>query len=127
MLLPGEYFPKAHATGSIIILPADMPLLVMIYSIGYAAIWLIFYLLYRHAWKKKETLYLTAQQQLEIQRQLRGAFLNISIGVTALVFAALGFTVISGICFILILPDQLYNDRYHRKQLKTHIITAQKS
>lgn len=120
MIIPGDYFPKATANGLTIITNADFYSLVMIYSAGYAAIWLVFYFLYHHAYTKRKELELMPMEIQETYRQIRGALVNVGVGVSALIFSMAGFPMIGGICYLLILPLLLWNDWYYRKQCRQY-------
>lgn len=120
MLTHINFFEKAVAKGETVLTNEDFPQLVMIYSAGYAAIWLIYYLLYQRAWKLRIHLRLDAYELEDTRKQLRGAILNVLLGLSALLFAWMGYPAIGGICFILILPAMVLNDGYSRKHTRMH-------
>ncbi|MES2649188.1 MAG: TMEM175 family protein [Bacteroidota bacterium] len=105
-----DFFHKATARGEAVLTAEQFPQVVMVYSAGYAAIWLVFYRLYKHAWKLRNNLQLNALELGDIKKQLRGAFMNMMIGLTAFVFAWLDLPALGGLCFALVLPILLVNN-----------------
>lgn len=100
MFTHANYFPKAG--NEVIIEPQDFPSLVLIYSVGYAVIWFLFFLLYEIAWYRRVQLRLNRFESAATKKELRGAFLNSCIGVFAMIFAGLQAPVPAGICFLMI-------------------------
>jgi uncharacterized membrane protein len=122
MLLPINFFPKA--AGEVVMTNQEFPQLIMIYSAGYAAIWMVFYFLYRHAWQKRIELDLSASERLDTQKQLRGALYNCLIGAAALCASFIGFPSVGGVFFLLI-PIVLWaNSRYTFVQSKKQILNT---
>lgn len=118
MIVPGDFFPKATARGEVVITQAEFPQLVLVYSVGYAAIWLVFYLLYRRAWKARHALTLTAYEQVDTLKEIWGSGINVAIGVAAAILAWAGYAGAGGICFLLIAPLLLFNDWRFRKRMR---------
>lgn len=111
-------FPKAAELGLVILRAEEMPQLIVLYSVGYALIWTIFFLLHVRAWWHRELLDLNTYELLETRRQVRGARLNALIGIVALLFALLNLPKLSGFTYLLIPVALIWNDRVFRKALK---------
>lgn len=118
MFLSVNFFQKAVEMGEVIVTQAEFPKLVMIYSAGYTAIWLIFYFLYRHAWKLRYRLGLSWFEQEDTKRQVRGALYDVLIGGLCTAFAWAKHPEWSGLCFFLILPTLLLNDWWFRRKVR---------
>lgn len=97
---------------------SEFPQLIIYFSIGYAVIWFIFFLLYRHAQRHSEQLSLSKISQLYLRHQQTDAGVQMLIGTGSVVFALCGWPVISGFCFLLIPLWLLVNYYRFRKQLK---------
>jgi uncharacterized membrane protein len=113
-----DFFQKATATGEIVLTAEQFPQLVMVYSAGYAAIWMVFYLMYKYAWKFHNVLQLNAYELADTKKQLRGSLMNLLIGMAAFILGWLNFPALGGICFVMILPILLLNNWYTKKQQK---------
>lgn len=100
MFTHANYFPKAG--DAVIIQAHDFPSLILIYSVGYAVIWFLFFLLYEIAWYRRVQLRLNRFESAVTKKELRGAFLNACIGVCAMIFAGFHAPVPAGICFLMI-------------------------
>jgi uncharacterized membrane protein len=117
MVLHIDFFPKATVNHEVVLTPAEFPQLVIVYSAGYAAIWFVFYLMYRHAWKARKELALTNYEVEDTLHQLRGAMVNVIIGVGGISFAWLNFPALAALCFGFIPFAMFVNKRYFKKQL----------
>ena len=124
MLTHINFFEKATATGKTILTNEDFPQLVMIYSGGYAAIWFIYFLLYKRAWQLRKLMKLDAFEMEDTRKQIRGAMLNVLLGISALFFAWIGLPAVGGICFFMILPAMMINNGYTNKRIKRINIPA---
>lgn len=92
--------------------------LVVFFSIGYSLIWLLFYLMYRHALKVKETLQLNPKEVAILKAETRDALAQGIIGLIGLMFGILHLPTISGLCFLFI-PIWLWiNSRWLAKNLR---------
>jgi uncharacterized membrane protein len=83
----------------------QQPILMSIYAIGYMVIYLLFYLMYRHAVKKAEKIELTARELYETKTAMYINMLNSGIGLLALIIAVLlpaKYAGLSGFTFFLI-------------------------
>jgi hypothetical protein len=117
MITHVNYFPKA---GNAAILELEeFPTLVMIYSIGYAVIWLLFFLMYETAWHRRKQIKLTHYELADTRMELRGSFFNFCVGISSFIFAMLGKPMAGGMCFVLI-PFGLWLVAWlKRRELKT--------
>lgn len=92
--------------------------LVVFFSIGYSMIWLLFYLMYRYAFKVKESLQLTLKETAILKAETRDALVQGTIGLFGLIFGILHLPTISGL-FFLFIPLWLWiNSRWLNKTLR---------
>ncbi|MFI5135876.1 MAG: TMEM175 family protein [Chitinophagales bacterium] len=113
-----NYFPKAG--NDTVINYADVPQLVMIFSIGYAVIWFLFFLMYAIAWRRREYLQLNNYELAVTKKEIRGAFLNVCIGLASFFFAAIGIPNVGGYCFFLIPFGVWFLNCLKKRELKTY-------
>ena len=118
MILPTDFFPKATAQGEVVLTQLEFPQLVMIYSAGYAAIWFIFFLLYLHAFRRRRHLQLSAFEVEDTRRQLSGALIDLSVGVLSTLLAWADLPALGGLCFLLLAPALLLNNRVFQQRMK---------
>jgi hypothetical protein len=78
----------AHGTEPVI-LPAHKPLLLLIFGLGFAGVFLVFLLLYVHAYRQRESLGLNELEVFETQHSIRTQVFAIGTGLTYLGLAAL--------------------------------------
>jgi uncharacterized membrane protein len=97
-----NYFSDITQQGKTVITQDEFPQLILFFSIGYAVIWLIFYLLYNHAYKKRVQLQCSYQETIVLQYQKRDAVMNMLIGIASLLFSIMKQPGWSGLCFLLI-------------------------
>lgn len=76
--------------------------LMIIYSVGFMLIYLVFALLYHHAWKKREMLQLSAEEVIETRFSVIEQLLMVGVGMIALVLATRLSGGISGLAYMLI-------------------------
>jgi uncharacterized membrane protein len=113
-----NFFQKATEQGLVVLTAEDFPQLVMVYSAGYAAIWFVFYLMYKRAWYFRKKLKLDAFEMEDTRKQIRGALLDTFIGLLSLLFAWLKHPGLGGICFLLVIPALVLNGAYSKKRIK---------
>lgn len=101
-----------------ILTPEQFPELIFLFSIGYIAIWLIFFFLYHHAYTKKKTLELNPQETLYLFHQRLDALVQVLIGIFSMLFALLKYPVLSGCCFLMIPLWLIINSLLFKKKLK---------
>jgi hypothetical protein len=78
------------------IMPQQSSLLLMIYSAGFVAIYVVFALLYRHAYSKRDALALSALERFDTKVSIEFALINMLIGSLSLLIAALSKPPLSG-------------------------------
>jgi uncharacterized membrane protein len=119
MTLGINFFPEAAVRGHEVIGQQDFPGLVVIYSLGYAAIWLTFLLMHIHAWRLRHRLQLNAHERAECRMEIRGALVDVSVGLLAALLAITVSPLAGGLCFVAIGPLLLLNGWWHRRQVKS--------
>ena len=90
---------------------ADGPRLMILYSSGVVLIFLLFVLLYRHAWKKRATLDLTEKEELSLRFGLRAHLLSMGLGLTSLAIVLVNgrWAPIAGMLYALMGPLHAWN------------------
>jgi hypothetical protein len=82
----------------------------LLYSSGVVLIFFIFVLLYRHAWKKRATLELTAREELSLKFGQRAHLLSMGLGLTSLAIVLVGgHPSIAGMIYMLMGPLHAWN------------------
>lgn len=114
-----SYFPKAG--DEVVLNYEDLPKLVMIFSIGYSVIWFLFFMMYHLAWRRREYLQLTRYELAATKKEIRGALMNVGIGLASLFFAAIGLPNVGGYCFFLIPFGIWFLNWLKKRELKTHM------
>ena len=85
----------------------EMPRLMVIYGLGYVAIYVLFLLMYRHALRRREELELTALEAYDTKSKIYAYLILIGIGAGAIVLALVlpaRIAGVSGFFYMLILP-----------------------
>jgi uncharacterized membrane protein len=113
-----DLFPKSTESGVAVLMPEEFPDLVVLFSIGYALIWLLLFLMHQRAIKQAVTLQLSPYELLYTKAERRGAMLNILVGVAAVLLVVMGSQYLSGICYLCIPLLLLLNSRWLRKDLR---------
>ena len=80
--------------------PEQVRPLMVIYSSGYAAVWAIFALMYRHAYAQRDTLHLDARQTFETRAQAGAMIMHICIGLLSVMVALVAPSEASGGVFL---------------------------
>jgi uncharacterized membrane protein len=84
--------------------------LMILYSTGVVLIFLIFVLLYRHAWKKRATLDLTEKDELSLKFGQRAHLISMGLGLTSLAIVLLGgHPGVAGMIYMLMGPFHAWN------------------
>lgn len=86
--------------------------LMLFYSGGYCAIFLVFALLYAHAWRQRERLELNGAEEALTRGGLRSSLLHVAIGATSICLALLlsgGLQALSGMIYFMIGPVMFVN------------------
>jgi uncharacterized membrane protein len=88
--------------------PEQGPLLMVIYSTGYAAVWATFALMYEHVNRQRARLELTPVQMFETRAQLGSCLIHMSFGIVSVLLALLlpNFLSWAGWTYGLIGPSQ---------------------
>lgn len=97
-----DYFHEVTVLGKTVLTEEEFPQLILFFSIGYAVIWFIFYLLYRHAFQNRIKLKLSVYETKYVQSQEQDAMMQMVIGLLSLLFAWMDHPAWSGVCFLLI-------------------------
>jgi uncharacterized membrane protein len=97
---------------------ADWKPLMMIYSAGFIALYIIFALMYLHAYKLRDALDLTPMEIYETRGVVQENVVMIGIGVLALTLASLNRPQFSGMTYALIGPLQTWLGSVHGKGRK---------
>lgn len=101
-ILKINYFQSNLDSSVVVITKLDFPNLIVFFSIGYALVWLIFYLLYRHIWIKKIILELSQLELVHLKSNKRDAIFQMCVGIVSIFFALLGWVIASQIAFLTI-------------------------
>lgn len=104
---------------------SDWRPLMLIYSAGFIAVYGVFALLYRHAYKLREELELNALEVYETRGVVQENLLMIAIGALALVCAILNAPWLSGIVYFMIGPAQTWLGFRHSRKRKLIAATMQ--
>lgn len=86
--------------------------LMLFYSGGYRTIFLVFNLLYMHAWKQREQLNLNAAEEALTRGGLRSSLIHVAFGATSICLALVlsgGIRALSGMIYFLIGPAMFVN------------------
>jgi|SRR6185369_3938816 len=113
--------PEAEgAAGKIVrISGGDLPSLMIIYSLGYVAVFACLALLYAHAWSRRAELDLNAVEQIEVRTWTRHYLIFVGVGLfsVALAWAGVGIRVgLPGFVYALLGPFCWWNGEVGAKQ-----------
>jgi uncharacterized membrane protein len=115
-----------HGQTFAMIKESQEPLLMSIYGLGYLIIYLLFYLMYRHAVKNAESIELTKRELYETKTAMYVNMLNVGIGSLAVIVAIITpvqYSGLSGYTYFLIPFSYTlwfgYRSRKARKLFKT--------
>ena len=90
--------------------------LMMIYSAGFVGLYLIFALLYTHAYRLREELELNAMEAYETRGVVQENLVMMTVGVTAFLFAWMGQPNLAGLSYVLIGPVQTILGMVHGRR-----------
>lgn len=115
-----ELFSKASEKGLAILSNQEFPQLIILFSVGYLAVWLLIYLMHKHVLHLQKLFHFSMYELLFTKMQTRGALWNTFIGTCSLLLAWLHFELSAGICYLLIAPAMamnyyLFKTTYKRK------------
>jgi uncharacterized membrane protein len=97
-----DYFHEITVLGKTVLTEEEFPQLILFFSIGYAVIWFIFYLLYRHAYRNRSKLKFSIYETKYVRSQKQDAMAQMGIGLLSTLFAGMALPMWSGFCFSLI-------------------------
>jgi hypothetical protein len=117
-------FPKAAEKGIAVLGKADFPQLVITFSAGYFVIWMMLYLMHRHARGSARELRLSSYEIAYTNKEKRGASWNAMVGLSAICLAFTHIDWLPGLCYLFIPVLLVINERIFRKQLRTITATA---
>lgn len=69
---------------------AQGPVMMAVYGGGYVAVFLLFALMYLHAWRVRDALELSAVERFDTRADVRTALLNVAVGVLSVCIALVG-------------------------------------
>ena len=113
-----QLFPKAAEKHLPVITQHEFPSLIIIFSAGYFVIWILLYLMHRHALRLSKKLELNKYETAYTKKETRGALWNALVGLAAILFAVLHLEMLSGICYLLIPVLLFISNRIFLKQLR---------
>lgn len=111
-------FPKAAEKGLTVLSRHDFPHLIILFGAGYFFIWLLLFLMYRHAAACSKKLQLNNYEILFTQKEKRGALWNALVAICSIVLAILNVPSLSGTCYLLIPLLLYFNQHLFDQQLK---------
>ncbi len=89
---------------------AQFPTLMITYGLGYIAVSFLFVLLFRHAYRKRDELALTAAEVLYTQSSIQSHLINIGVGLLSILLVlATDLITLSGMIYMIIGPVQYLN------------------
>lgn len=95
------------AGGVKVIRTADTPALMIIYSVGFVAVFILFFLLYLHAYRQRHALGLNELETAHTRFSLQAQIVHVAIGLVSIAMAAVGgppFAPWAGLIYALIGP-----------------------
>lgn len=110
-----NFFPKATEKGLLVLAQEDFSNLIILFSVGYAAIWLLLYFMHKRVLHFSNKLELSRYELLCTRKEKRGALMNAGIGLLALLFAFTGLEALSGITYLLIPVILVVNARLFKR------------
>lgn len=114
-----NYFSEVAAAGDMVLAEADFPRLVVFFSAGYCILWLLFFLLYRHAWQQRILLKLSGYEAQVLRYEQRDAVFNLLVGAASLFLAWLQLPEASGFPYLLIPVWMLLNYVLMRRRIRS--------
>lgn len=113
-----DLFPKASEKGLTILTNEDFPQLIILFSAGYFAIWLLFFLMHKRAALFSKKLALNRYELIFTIKEKRGALWNALVGLVAILLAFTGIAWLAGICYLFIPLVLIVNNRLFERDLK---------
>jgi uncharacterized membrane protein len=97
-----NYFETIGQESFVVITENDLPQLILFFSIGYALVWLIFYLLYVYVSHKKRNLDLSDMEMVILSSDKRDALVQLCIGCLSGIASLFTSLIISQLLFLFI-------------------------
>jgi len=112
--------PDARPPGGAVT-PAELANIFVIYGAGFAAVFLVFAALYRHAWRRRDALGLTPIEAFDTRLAMRAQLVSAGIGTAAALWAIVAprsyaLVSISGFMYWLMGPVHAFHGRRARRQ-----------
>jgi uncharacterized membrane protein len=111
-------FPQATEKGIPVIHQGDFSQLIILFSMGYAVIWLLLFFMYRRAISLQKKLELSHYEIAYTRSEKRGAAWNVIVGLAAIFFALASLDLLAGICYLLIPILLMLNNFLFKQQIK---------
>ncbi len=99
---------------------SQVPLLILIYGVGFVALQLVFVMFYWHAYSLRAVLELDAPESSVTREEIQSFLVNVSVGLASIFVAILGGEEASswaGMLYLLIFPLQMINGRAMRSRM----------
>jgi hypothetical protein len=100
ILMPDGSFHPAIA-------PTDMRTLMIVYSLGYIALFGAFWLLYNHAWQRRDRLDLSPLERFDTRSTMYEAAINLGVAILSVLIALIAdyrYAGIAGLIYMLLAP-----------------------
>lgn len=108
---------SGYTPGVIHLSLAQLSLLLVIYGLGFAAVYCAIFLLYLHAWRLRDALELTALERMETRFRLLRMAIFVGVGILAAALAHFPQTLsYSGFCYIILFPLMRVLSVIHKRQ-----------
>ena len=120
LLLNVFFFFRDASEISAVMQRGQMETLMVIYSLGFLATFLVFFLLYRHAYRKREELALDELEILRTRSALQGHAIYMSVAVLSILITLVGganYTAVAGWVYGLLGPAMAFHGTMTNKRL----------
>ncbi len=108
---------RVTASGELMIEGRQMIDLMVIYSLGFIAVYALFAMLHRHAWSLRAELALDGAEEVETRMAVLEDTLMVGVGVVALVLSRLGSPQLGGLAYALVAAVQWWVTRARGRAL----------
>src|ERR1043166_1368529 len=95
---------------------ADWRSSMIIYNAGFIAVYVIFALLYWHAYRQRTVLALSPMEEYETRGVVQEHLVMVGIGALALVLSIANLAAFAGIAYVLIAPAQMWLGTIHGRR-----------
>ena len=108
----------------LVITDQQFPRLVILYSVGYFAIWILLYLMHSRALRLARELQLDKYEVLYTKKERRGTLLNAMIGIIGALIAWMDIPWLSGLCYLVMIPSVgVFNEVLFKRQVRKQVTT----